>query len=153
MKPDHVGIVAAKRTEQFRQLSDGLSILQVAQQLGVGYAVARYWCERFGYGVSPGTRGRRRYMRQIRLAQIQKLPPNLTVAQVARRLKVSVTTARAWTRKIGYVPRIEHALQKVRSEQLQKVDWSMPNCQIALLLGLSRERVRQIRDSLGIAKV
>ena len=145
--------MAAKRAEQFGQLSDGLSILQVAQQLRVRPPVARYWCERFGYAVLPGTRGRRAHMRQIRLAQIQKLPPNLTLAQVARRMKVSITTAQRWTQIIGYVLRIDYALQKVGPEQLQKVDWSLANCQIALLLGLSRERVRQIRDSLGIAKV
>lgn len=92
-------------------------------------------------------------MREARLAQIRALPPNLTILQVSQRLNLPLTLARPLMRMSGYAFRTAYARQKVWPEQWQNVDWSLTNQQIAELLGLSRERVRIVREFLGIAKV
>src|ERR1035437_695058 len=84
--------------------------------------------------------------------QVQKLPPNLTMAQVSRRLKISPQQAHLCVRLANYAFRTAYPRQKIWPEQWQKVDWSLTNTQIAQSLGLSGERVRQVRADLGIAK-
>ncbi len=88
-----------------------------------------------------------------RLVRIKSLPPKLTIRQVAGyRMKISKEYATRLVNEAGYDFRTNYRLQKVWPEQWEKVDWFLPNFQIAKAMGLSRERVRQVRGKLGIPK-
>lgn len=67
-------------------------------------------------------------------------------------------TARAWAIKVGYKYSdgrsvwSENRLRSARTFNYGAIDWTLPNVDIARRHGISRERVRQIRKSLNIAK-
>ena len=124
MRPGRQGKVAAKRAQQFAQLPPRLSVTQIARRLGIEYLRARYWSRMLGYAVTSNQPGRRPSLNKVRLAQIRKLPPNLTIIQVARRWKVSYSTAHHWLRLRGYKFYTVYGCQKIRPEQWRNVDWS-----------------------------
>lgn len=91
---------------------------------------------------------------------IAKLPPRLTQAEAARRLKHPHGTVRLWLIRLNYPfvdGRSQHwTKERVTSRQKidpNKVDWSDRNIDIAARFGVSRERVRQLRERMNIRKV
>lgn len=87
--------------EQSRALPAGISYQEIARRLGVNYPVARMWARRLGYKSKLLPRGRPSAQNPL-LKQIQNLPENLTIAQVAGRLKVSSSAAYYLIHKTGY---------------------------------------------------
>lgn len=93
-------------------------------------------------------------------ARVAKLPPGLTQYQAAKRLRGKTNAIRIWLLKFGYEFKDGRTLgwskqrRKAQSKILpDKVDWTKSNIQIAKTHGVSRERVRQIRERLGLEKV
>lgn len=85
---------------------------------------------------------------------IRQLPPGKTVVEVARGMGINYQTARRLMlqcdykikdgRSQGALPRTTKALRKFNG-----VNWNLPNVKIAKNLGVTRERVRQVRKQLG----
>jgi DNA-binding CsgD family transcriptional regulator len=134
--------------EAFEAFPPGLTYQQIAGRLGTSYQVARIWARKLGYANQVLPRGRPS-KHEERSRWIRQLPPNLTIAEVSKRLKVSPATASSWIREAGYrfrrAPGSGQRHRKVDAGRWSKVDWSKTNIEIARRLGVSRERVRQVR--------
>ena len=82
---------------------------------------------------------------------IKSLPPGLTLAKAAKLLRYSQSSVRRWMEATGYEwAKNEKSLVP---KWAMDIDWSIPNSDLARNLGLSRERIRQVRDLLGKPKV
>ena len=88
--------------------------------------------------------------------RIASLPPGLTQWAAAKRLKRSPDTVRGWLLKLGYPYTDgrtciwdEGRPNRKRKLPFKVVEWSLPNVVIARAHGVSRERVRQVRERLG----
>jgi hypothetical protein len=76
--------------------------------------------------------------------RIRSLPQGLTIEQISSELGVSRPNAQYWAHFFGY--RITDT--RCRNGGIEKwdgVDWSMRDTDIAHQLGVSKERVRQVR--------
>jgi hypothetical protein len=91
---------------------------------------------------------------------IESLPTGLTQPQAANRLRRAVGAVRYWIKQLGYkhadgrcIAWTEARKQARRKVSHSLIDWKQTNVAIAKQHGLSRERVRQIRSALKLAKV
>jgi hypothetical protein len=82
---------------------------------------------------------------------INALPKDLTIAQVAKLLRHSENLVRRRLEASGY-KWVEVEKSKV-PEWARGINWKKTNSDIAFEFGFSRERIRQVRDLLGKAKV
>jgi DNA-binding CsgD family transcriptional regulator len=143
---------ARRFTDEFRKLPPGLSYAQIAQRLDVEYGVARAWAKRLNYPVRLLPRGRPSIY-QRHLKQLGRFPHSLTIVDVAQRLKLPPTVAHRLIRAAGYPFRRASGSgegnRKAYASRWAKVDWTMSNIQIAETIGVSRERVRQVREQRG----
>lgn len=86
---------------------------------------------------------------------ISTLPKGLTARDAARTLGKKYSTVLMWLNKLGYKYRdgradawpLQRRLSKTKINP-KKINWSLPNIEIARNLGVSRERIRQLRNSL-----
>ena len=76
--------------------------------------------------------------------RLSKCPPGLSRNELAIQLGLPYASVAAWTKKLAYRYRIMKRGRKSVVDW-QGVDWSQRNCQIAESLGVSGERVRQVR--------
>ena len=79
---------------------------------------------------------------------LSRLPRGMGAAQVARLLGVSRLDAYRWCGRLGYALRGGGG-RKVDPDAWASLDWSRPDGRIAAVLGVCRERVRQVRAELG----
>ncbi len=86
-------------------------------------------------------------------AVLDKLPATVTIDEVARVCDVSYYCARHWMMKCGrWDPKRQRSKagdmlrKKAFYQRFAKVDWAKSNVEIAAELGVSRERVRQVRN-------
>src|SRR3990167_1878799 len=85
--------------------------------------------------------------------RIGKLPTGLTIAQCASRLRLSYFTARRWLLHARY--RYTVARRRPRSESWKlnasmvnwsKINWTLPDAEIARQAGVSRQRINKYRN-------
>ena len=76
--------------------------------------------------------------------RLASLPPGLSLREMSQKLGASYASVAFWVKKLGvaYVPQRRGRKSTVNWD---KVDWSLRNSQIARAIGVSGERVRQIR--------
>lgn len=91
---------------------------------------------------------------------IESLPTGMTQVGASRHLKLPQGAVRHWIKKLNYrfkdgrCRRWTEAQKQARRRcQPSRIDWSKPNVVISREVGVSREAIRQLRASLGIAKV
>lgn len=86
---------------------------------------------------------------------LASLPSGLTISEVGLRLGLSYQRSRDVIRESGYKSRDGRTMAQIARRVLDPatVDWSLSNIEIARKSGVSRERVRAIRERLGKAKV
>lgn len=82
---------------------------------------------------------------------IEALPDELTVVEVCKIFRRSISTVRPHLVRHGYKFRKER--KRPFPDWVMQADWTMPNKEIGLIYGKSRERVRQFRKMLGHKKV
>jgi len=80
--------------------------------------------------------------------RLAALPPGLKLAEMAQRLGEAYASVQRWAAFFGY------RIRDGRTERQSRVDWSrvrweLPNVVLAQQLGVSRERVRQVRNELA----
>ncbi len=102
----------------------------------------RLW-ETWPAGVRP-TAIRRRWFEHL-----SPLPPDLDLAEIANRLGEPYHTVYRWAQFFRY-PFPDRRSWKPSLVDWDKADWSQRDAEIARTLGVSRERVRQIRQKQGI---
>lgn len=82
---------------------------------------------------------------------VSALPPGMTVKQVSEVFNRSPSLIRRRLDAFGYQP------QSVTEAQVpdwaQRLNWKRPNYQLAAQVGVTRERIRQVRAMLGLPKV
>jgi transposase len=143
----------------------GLTAGEFARLLGVSKLTARRWASELGYRLKDLPRfGLGRPTKEAaaeRVQLFQELTPGLTAGQLARRLGVSILTARKWAAQFDYhLPssrlgsprgwRKPPEKRAAHNPPWVNVDWSLMDVEIARRLGVSRERVRQVRRDLGL---
>jgi len=91
---------------------------------------------------------------------IQRLPPGLSLSQAARRLRRKYSATRHWLLRLDYpftdgrqASWTPARHRRTRSFNWEQADWSKPNVLLARQHGVSRERIRQVRERLRVAKV
>ena len=86
---------------------------------------------------------------------IASLVASLTFQEVAKRLGVNYQVARRIINEYGYKAVDGRKFGQVENRKLEpdKVDWRMSNVDIARQFGVSRERVRFVRNYLGKPKI
>lgn len=76
------------------------------------------------------------------------LPPGLTAREIAQRLDCPLRTAQHWAKRMAYkldrTPRLSKQRKKAH-QRWRRVDWSLPNAQIARSLRVSRQAVFEKR--------
>jgi len=146
-----------------------LSAEELARRLGLSKASARQLALKVGYQVGDSVRsgaGRRtkeaaKKAHAERLQFFRGLSPGLTVGQLAQRMGVSTPTARKYAVAFKYRlvkgkrgrPRGQRKSAEKRAinnPPWVNVDWSLKDIEIAQRVGVSRERVRQVRRELGL---
>jgi hypothetical protein len=140
-------VARERRWAHIRALPPGLTVWQVAKRMGSRYSTAWAWCQEAGY---PPVH-ERRTARERWVAKIRALPENLNLKDVARRLGIPYSTAYHRAQMAGC--RFRRPVKKVPPERWLHVDWTQPDAAIGHRLGVSRERVRQIRKDKGITPV
>ena len=138
--------LAKQLAPKFACLPAGLTVPQVAKRLRISYGQARLCCSQLGYS------WQRCQPAAARLEpKFARLPPGLTVPQLAGRLRISHEQAYRYSRELGYQLKLRSppGQQKVSRKQWQQVDWAIRNAEIARRMGVSPERVRQVRQELG----
>lgn len=91
--------------------------------------------------------------RQQRWAQrLASVEPGLRLTDLAARLKQPYATVQRWAAFFGY-PILDARRDRSARVNWGRVDWRKSNVQLARELGVSRERVRQVRRTAGIAPV
>jgi len=95
---------ADRRRPPFRRLKPGLTAGQIARRLGVSPFSAQYWAGHFGYALAPGRKlqPRLRRNRQALRKKIRRLPPGLTLQEVADRIGRSNQITKRWCLQFGY---------------------------------------------------
>lgn len=78
--------------------------------------------------------------------------PGLKLAELAARLKQPYATVQRWAAFFAY-PIRDGRRERAARVDWRRVDWRKTNVQIAHELGVSRERVRQVRRTSGIPPV
>ena len=81
--------------------------------------------------------------------RIQALKPGMTLDQIAQKLRLSRTNARKWALFFGYRP-IDTRFRGGGAEKWDRVNWYQRDTDIARELGVSSERVRQVRAQRGL---
>lgn len=92
----------------------------------------------------PKTETRLKWYRRIRA-----LKPGMTLDQIAQKLRLSRTNARKWALFFGYRP-IDTRFRGGGAEKWDRVNWYQRDTDIARELGVSSERVRQVRAQRGL---
>ena len=87
--------------------------------------------------------------------RVSMLPAGLTLGAAAQRLGISRYQARKTLQAAGYRPVDGRSLIKCVAKKflVEQADWSKSNVALARAAGVSRERVRQVRERLGIQMV
>jgi hypothetical protein len=82
--------------------------------------------------------------REMWFSLLGKLPPRLTLREAARALKEPYASVSFWCKKFRYP---FEAVKRGRKTTIDwdAVDWARKNCDLARELGVSGERVRQVR--------
>lgn len=90
-----------------------------------------------------------------RFEVIRRSPKPLTISQIAQRLRVPYHSARRLVLKFRYKARDGRANGQDHRRIFHpgKADWRRSNVELARKFGVSRERVRKLRERFGIAKV
>lgn len=88
-------------------------------------------------------------------ASLKSLPEGLTISEVALRLGLGYQRCRTVIRESRYKSTDGRTMAQIKRRKIDpdSVDWTLSNIEIARKSGLSRERVRAIRERLGKAKV
>lgn len=81
---------------------------------------------------------------------LASVEPGLQLAELAARLKQPYATVQRWAAFFAY-PIRDARRERAARVDWQNVDWRKANVQIAAELGMSRERVRQVRAAAGAA--
>ena len=137
---------AQRRAPVIALLPPGLTISQIAARARISDAEARNCCRELGYA------WRRCQPASVRYgAAFSRLPPGLTVPEVARRLRITHAQAYQYSRELGYQLKLRspNGSLKISWKQWKQVDWEISNAEIARRTGVSRERVRQVRQQIG----
>ena len=84
--------------------------------------------------------------------RVRALPAGMDLGAIAAKFRVSKSNAHRWTHLFGY------RLSDLRCrnggvEKWNEVDWSLRDVDIARQLGVSRERVRQVRNGRRFVQV
>lgn len=82
-------------------------------------------------------------VRRVWFERLRKLPPGLDADAVARRFGSNYRAVLRWAHVFGY--QFRDRRRHTDRDRWNKVDWSQTDAQIARELGVSRERVRQVR--------
>lgn len=82
---------------------------------------------------------------------LRSLPRGLSYLEAADRLGLHYQQVRNAIKRLGYraIDGRRFSQNHRRKIRAEDVDWSMSNIAIARLFGVSKERVRAIRDRLG----
>ena len=133
----------------FKELPAGLTLGQVAERFNISYGYSSVLCRQHGYRCmryskfAAGEGGRK--ADHAHMEKIRKLPPGLTVKQVAWRLRISRPAAGVLIRQAKYEFEPAYGRMKVKPEQWRKVNWRERDAAIARKIGVSRARVWQVR--------
>lgn len=87
--------------------------------------------------------------RKLWFGRLSKLPPGLGLDAIARRYRTSYRSVYHWVSLFGY-PFIDRRCRGGPAQKWDAVDWQLSDSQIARQIGVSRERVRQIRFQRGL---
>ena len=79
-----------------------------------------------------------------------KLRPGLSLQQVSRQLKQSYASVYRWADVFEYPFPDLRERGRVPADEWENVDWSQRDADIARDLGVSRERIRQVRAARGV---
>lgn len=82
---------------------------------------------------------------------VRSLPPGLSQIEVARRIGLPYQSARQVIARCKYKSADGRAFSQNTKRRLmaEQCDWKRSNADLAREFGVSRERVRQMRDQLG----
>ncbi|MDB5301382.1 MAG: hypothetical protein JWO87_3045 [Phycisphaerales bacterium] len=78
------------------------------------------------------------------------LKPGLNLQEISEQLQESYASVYRWADLFSYPFPDLRRLGRVAAEDWERVDWKLRDAEIARDLGVSRERVRQVRASRGI---
>jgi transposase-like protein len=131
-----------RRVEIARALRRGYPLAQVCEQFGVTVATAR----------SAFAENTTAHQKQILLKRdrLLKLVKNLPLRQAARKVRLAPETALAFCEAAGITP--APSPNQRRRVDWESLDWTLRDAALARLVGVSRERVRQVRHTLGKAR-
>jgi|SRR5947209_2161424 len=87
--------------------------------------------------------------RLLWFGRLSALAPGLDLASLARAFRVAKPTVHNWAHLFKY-PLSDSRRRAGPRERRDAVDWTQRDSQIARELGVSRERVRQVRQSRGL---
>lgn len=82
--------------------------------------------------------------------RFEKLKPGLSLQEVARLLGETYASVYRWAEVFEYPFPDLRRRGRVNAGEWEKVDWSQRDADIARKLGVSRERVRQVRAARGV---
>lgn len=80
--------------------------------------------------------------------RFEQIEPGSDLETLARRFNTNYRVMHRWASLFGY-PFTDRRCQ-VAPEDWDRVDWSLSDSEIARQLGISRERVRQVRAARGL---
>ena len=143
---------------QFRAMPPGLTRGEIAQCLGMSLSAVRRWCVRANYQPK-----RKPYVHRITAAVLEKtrrreaamrqLPPGLSVAAVAKRLRINTRSAHELMAKTQYPQSTADPRVKIPPETWAQINWQKRCPDIARELGVSRSLVYLVRKRLGLPPV
>lgn len=85
--------------------------------------------------------------------EIDRMPDGLTLAQAAKRLEKAYVYTSIQLRKHGYKVRDTrggfHGKKKLTPDKIKNIDWSRRDADLGRKYRVSRERMRQVRKSVG----
>jgi len=87
--------------------------------------------------------------RLLWFGRLSALPPGLDLASLARAFRAAKPTVHKWAHLFDY-PLNDSRRRAGPRERWDAVDWTQRDSEIARELGVSRERVRQVRQSRGL---
>lgn len=92
--------------------------------------------------------------------RIAGLPQGMTLSQASKLFQSPYSTIRYWLKKLEYhyddgrsIAWDSERKRKISKVDKEKIDWTKNNAVIARELGVSRERIRQLRNELKVKKV
>jgi hypothetical protein len=88
-------------------------------------------------------------VRLLWFGRLSALPPGLDLPSLARAFRVAKPTVHKWAHLFDY-PLSDSRRRAGPRERWDAVDWTRRDSQIARELGVSRERVRQVRQARGL---